>query len=267
VAPDVEDSVLFIRGVIRHSIAEMRPHWPGYAVYMWLGKLLTAAVGDPVLALHLISAISSSLTAWPLAVVTRAWALSLGASEAVAGSCGVATAALWLVTPMAWVTGSQIVSDPLGMLCGAAMLALCVAERRGASRWIAAAFLGGVMPGIRLVNITMLGPLLAEGWRLRGTTWRGRSATLVMLAASLSGVAPWLAWLAIRDPERWSPAGRCTSEDTSTSGASRWGPILTSSHGPCGRCTASPATVSGRVYPKVARWSWERPGSSSSSWP
>jgi hypothetical protein len=207
VAPDVEDSVLFIRGVIRHSIAEMRPHWPGYAVYMWLGKLLTAAVGDPVLALHLISAISSSLTAWPLAVVTRAWALSLGASEAVAGSCGVATAALWLVTPMAWVTGSQIVSDPLGMLCGAAMLALCVAERRGASRWIAAAFLGGVMPGIRLVNITMLGPLLAEGWRLRGTTWRGRSATLVMLAASLSGVAPWLAWLAIRDPRALVASG------------------------------------------------------------
>src|SRR5678815_4199755 len=83
--PDVEDSVLFIRGVIRHSIAEMRPHWPGYAVYMWLGKLLTAALGDPVLALHVISAVSSSLTAWPLALVTRAWALSLGASESAAG--------------------------------------------------------------------------------------------------------------------------------------------------------------------------------------
>jgi len=199
-APDVEDSVLFIRGVIRHSIAEMRPHWPGYAVYMWLGKLLTAALGDPVLALHLISAVSSSLTAWPLALVTRAWALSLGASEAAAGRCGLATAALWLATPMSWVTGSQIVSDPLGMLAGAGMLALCVAEGAGAGRWIAAALLGGVMPGIRLVNVTMLGPLLVGGWRLRGTRWRGVSAVLVMSAAFVAGVVPWLGWLALRDP-------------------------------------------------------------------
>ena len=198
-APDVEDSVLFVRGVIRHSIAEMRPHWPGYAVYMWLGKLLTAVVGDPVFALHLLSAVSSSVTAWPLAVVTRAWARSLGASEGTAASCGLATAALWLVTPMAWVTGGQIVSDPLGMLSGATMLALCVAEGGGPGCWIGAAFLGGVMPGIRLVNVTMLGPLVAGAWRLRGTRWRGCSTVLAMLAAFVCGVAPWLGWLALRD--------------------------------------------------------------------
>src|SRR5688572_26823567 len=155
-APDVEDSVLFVRAVIRHSIADMRPHWPGYAVYIWLGKLFTAAVGDPVLGLHLVSALASALTAWPLAFVTRAWALSLGASESTARWCGWATAALWLVTPMAWVTSAQIISDPLGLLCGATMLALCVAGRtRGAGTWIAAPVLGGLMIGVRLVNITM----------------------------------------------------------------------------------------------------------------
>ena len=200
-APDVEDSILFVRGVIRHSIAEMRPQWPGYPVYIWFGKLLTAATGDPVLALHVLSAVASALTAWPLALVTRAWALSLGASEKAAGWYGWATAALWLVTPMAWVTGAQIVSDPLGLLCGTALLALCVAgERKGMGPWIAAALLGGLMIGVRLVNVTMLGPLVVECWRRRGERWRGRPVPLVLLAAGGAGVLPWLVWLAVRDP-------------------------------------------------------------------
>ena len=199
--PDVEDSILFIRGVLRHSIAEMRPHWPGYAVYIWLGKLLTAAVGDPVLGLHVLSAGASALTAWPLALVTRAWALSLGAAESRAGWCGWATAALWLVTPIAWVTGAQIFSDPLGLLCGATVLALCVSgERRGAGPWIAAALLGGLMLGVRLVNVTMLGPLVAEGWKRRDERWHGLRAPLVLAMALVAGVLPWLVWLAVRDP-------------------------------------------------------------------
>jgi hypothetical protein len=201
VAPDVEDSVLFIRGVIRHSIAEMRPHWPGYAVYIWLGKLFTAAVGDPVLGLHLVSALASALTAWPLALVTRAWARSLGVAESTAEWCGWATAALWLTTPMAWVTSAQILSDPLGLLCGTTMLALCVGGRSRADwRWIVAAVLGGVMIGVRLVNITMLGPLVAEGWKRRDERWRGLPLPLILVLAIAAGVLPWLLWLAIRDP-------------------------------------------------------------------
>jgi len=199
-APDVEDSVLFVRAVMRHSIAEMRPHWPGYPVYVWLGKLLTAVTGDPILALHLLSAVASALTAWPLALVTRSWAASLEAKDTAARWCGWATAALWLVTPMAWVNGVQIVSDPLGLLCGAALLALCVAgERKGMGPWIAAALLGGLMVGVRLVNVTMLGPLVAECWRRRGERWRGRPVPLVLLAAGVAGVLPWLVWLGVRD--------------------------------------------------------------------
>lgn len=200
-APDVEDSILFVRGVIRHSLAEMRPHWPGYPVYIWLGKLITSLVGDPVLALHVISAVASALTAWPLAFVTRAWAISLGAEESRASWCGWTTAALWLVTPMAMVTGSQIISDPLGLLLGATLLAWCVVgERRGTGPWIAAAVLGGIMVGVRLVNVTMLVPLVAECGRRRAERWRGVRAPLAMLAAGAIGVLPWLAWLAVREP-------------------------------------------------------------------
>jgi hypothetical protein len=195
------DSMLFIRSVIRHSIADGRPHWPGYPVYIWLGKLFTAFVGDPILGLHLLSAAASVFTAWPLAVVTRAWALSLGASDSKAAWCGWATAALWLVTPMAWVIGGQILSDPVGLVFGAMLLALCVAgERRGPPAWIAAALVGGLMVGVRLVNVTMLGPVVAEAWRRRRERWRGVPAPFVLLMAGAAGVLPWLVWLAVRDP-------------------------------------------------------------------
>jgi hypothetical protein len=200
-APDVEDSILFVRGVIRHSIAAMRPHWPGYPVYIWLGKLITLGVDDPVLGLHVLSAVASALTAWPLAFVARSWAISLGASSSKADGCGWGAAALWLASPMAWVTGGQIVSDPLGLLCGVTVLALCVAaERGGLGAWTAAAALAGVILGIRLVNVTMLGPLVVQCWRCRGDRWRGLPAPLVIFSAGLAGMLPWLIWLLARDP-------------------------------------------------------------------
>jgi hypothetical protein len=201
VTADGVDSLLFIRAVIRHSVAEGRPHWPGYPVYIWLGKLFAWVVGDPILGLHLLSAAASALTAWPLAFVTRAWALSLGATDSRAGWCGWATAALWLVTPIGWVIGGQILSDPVGLFFGAMFLALCVAAvRRGPRAWIAAALLGGLAAGVRLVDVTMFGPVVAEAWGRRQERWRGVPAPLVLLMAGAAGVLPWLVWLAVRDP-------------------------------------------------------------------
>jgi hypothetical protein len=198
---DGVDSLLFIRAVIRHSVAEGRPHWPGYPVYIWIGKLFALVVGDPVLALHLLSAAASALTAWPLAFVTRAWALSLGATDSRAGWCGWATAALWLVTPIGWVIGGQILSDPVGLFFGAVFLAVCVAAvHRGPGTWAVAALLGGLAAGVRLVDVTMLGPLVAESWRRRQERWRGVPVPLALLLAGAGGVLPWLLWLAVRDP-------------------------------------------------------------------
>jgi hypothetical protein len=201
-APDVDDSFLFVNGVIRFSIQETRPHWPGYPVYIWAGKALAALVGDPVLALHLVSAFSSALVAWPLAAVACAWTMSLGGTETVSERAGLSAAALWIVSPMAWVTASQIVSDAFGMLLGVLMLALAaVGERhvrRCARAWTLAAIVAGVMTGVRLVNVMMMGPLLWKAWRARGERWWGCPAPLLIGSAFLAGVVPWAVWLISR---------------------------------------------------------------------
>jgi len=228
----VFDSLLFVNGVERYSLAETRPHWPGYPVYIWIGKLVALFTGDATRALHLVSAVASSLVAWPLGVVARAWALSIGASGRRADWSGWGAAALWLVTPASWVTGNQIASDPLGLLCGAMLLVLCLAGDTGKWRsWLAAAALGGVMLGVRLVNFTMLGPLLAEAWRRRRQKWGRLPAALALAVALGAGAAPWMAWLAVREKGQVVATGRRTL----TGHFTRWGGSVLTDPTPLGR--------------------------------
>lgn len=222
--PDVDDSFLFVKGVERFSIAETRPHWPGYPVYIWVGKMANAVVGDPVLGLHLLSGLASVLLAWPLAFLTRMWARSLGASEERAVWAGWAAAALWLASPMSWVTGSQIVSDPLGLQFGLVMLALCVRGRvvDSAAAWCGAAIVAGLMVGVRLVNLTMLGPLVWVSWTRRHERWFRMPAPAALLGALLAGVLPWLGWTLWREPAAFVSQG----EFHLTGHFTRWGHSL-----------------------------------------
>ena len=207
--PDEHDSFLFLRGVARFSVAESRPHWPCYPVYVWAGKLATAVLRDPLLALHVVSAASAALVAWPLALVVRSWARSLGAPSPRDEWAGFGAAGLWLAAPVSWVTGSQIIADPLGLLCGVSVLALAISGRSGRSRaWIAAAALGGLMLGVRLVNVTMLGPIAWKGWQARRERWWRLPAPACLLVAFAAGVLPWAAWLAAREPQAYVRAGR-----------------------------------------------------------
>jgi hypothetical protein len=209
-AADNDDAPLFIRGVQRFAVAEGRPHWPGYPVYVAAGKLAAWIVGDPVFGLQIVSAASSAAIAWVAAGIVRAWAESLGALPRDAARAGFFAALLWLVTPMSWVTGSQIISDSPGLLLGVVIVALAIrGERDGSARsWIAAAFLGGLMIGVRLVNVSMLAPLAWKAWSARRERWWGLRPPVVLTAALLAGVAPWLAALALRDPAGYIQAGR-----------------------------------------------------------
>src|SRR5689334_4798109 len=55
---ETREGIFYVRGVVRYSVAELRPYWPGYPVYMWLGKLFNFYTRDPIFALHLLGILS-----------------------------------------------------------------------------------------------------------------------------------------------------------------------------------------------------------------
>ena len=99
------DGWSFVRGVVRYSALEARPHWPGYPLYIAMGKLLAALTGDVVLALHLVSIASSTLAALPLMALARDWSAAAGGDVPTAERAGLAAGLLWGLTPGSWLAG------------------------------------------------------------------------------------------------------------------------------------------------------------------
>ena len=74
VALDSDDALNFAHGVVRFSVLEFSPHFPGYPAFIWLARLINLAVDDPARAVQWASLLGSSLLA-PLAasLAVRLW--------------------------------------------------------------------------------------------------------------------------------------------------------------------------------------------------
>lgn len=74
VALDSDDALNFAHGVVRFSVLEFSPHFPGYPAFIWLARLINLAVDDPARAVQWASLLGSSLLA-PLAsfLSVRLW--------------------------------------------------------------------------------------------------------------------------------------------------------------------------------------------------
>lgn len=184
------DGFLFAAGVERYAMAELRPHFPGYPVYMWLGKAANAVLGEPRRALRAVSLLASALAVVPLGLLAAE--LRRAAGGATAASAAALTAGLvWALAPGPWLSSGELFSDPLGLLLALAMLlgvwrALEAPDRHGLA---APAALAGLMLGARLDYFPLAAPLALAVWRRRGEPAARRA--VLAFAASL---APWLAW-------------------------------------------------------------------------
>ena len=187
------DGFFFIQGVERYSVAETRPHPPGYPVYIWAGKLAALVGRDPTSGLRAVSVLASTLTLWPLALVAAFWRRAVGGDPAEAADAGLAAALLWTLSPAAWLVGTEIFSDPLGLLLASLLLLACVRaqDAADATAWLGLAGLAaGLMLGARLVYVALLGPLAVAAWRRRGE--RG-PITAAAWGLALT-VGAWLGW-------------------------------------------------------------------------
>ncbi|WCH29500.1 hypothetical protein [Aeromonas salmonicida] len=74
VALDSDDALNFAHGVMRFSVLEFSPHFPGYPAFIWLARLIYLLVDDPARAVQWASLLGSSLLA-PLAALlaVRLW--------------------------------------------------------------------------------------------------------------------------------------------------------------------------------------------------
>ncbi|MGL6303098.1 hypothetical protein ACSZMJ_14655 [Aeromonas caviae] len=74
VALDSDDALNFAHGVVRFSVLEFSPHFPGYPAFIWLARLINLLVDDPARAVLWTSLLGSSLLA-PLAasLAVRLW--------------------------------------------------------------------------------------------------------------------------------------------------------------------------------------------------
>ncbi|MFM5094954.1 hypothetical protein ACEUCJ_14785 [Aeromonas rivipollensis] len=74
VALDSDDALNFAHGVVRFSVLEFSPHFPGYPAFIWLARLINLAVDEPARAVQWASLLGSSLLA-PLAawLAVRIW--------------------------------------------------------------------------------------------------------------------------------------------------------------------------------------------------
>lgn len=111
VAPDGfedRDGLYFARGVERYSMEELRPFWPGYPVYIGLGRLAAAAAGDVSRGLHILSALASGFTLLPIVVIAAELARRTGTPSRPAA---LLAAVLWAASPLAWAVGSQVFSE------------------------------------------------------------------------------------------------------------------------------------------------------------
>ena len=74
VALDSDDALNFAHGVVRFSVLEFSPHFPGYPAFIWLARLINLAVDDPAAAVQWASLLGTALIA-PLAagLAARLW--------------------------------------------------------------------------------------------------------------------------------------------------------------------------------------------------
>jgi hypothetical protein len=209
---DSRDGVFFVRALDRYAVAEMRPHFPGYPVYIWFGELFQLFFPDPVKALHLLSIVASCLTIYPLALIAGEWRKRVGGDSQEVHLARFTTAGLWALVPLSLLGGSEIFSDPLALLLGLTALWLgwkALAPNVGI--WlVVAAFLGGLMIGVRLSYVVLLLPLVFVAWRKRkehfGKTKLLNVALLSLVSVGLA-VSLWLGWQFLQEGTRFYESG------------------------------------------------------------
>jgi 4-amino-4-deoxy-L-arabinose transferase-like glycosyltransferase len=213
--PYTVDSVLFALATERYDVMALRPHPPGYPLFVALGKaLLPAAGGDAHAALVLESALFSAVAVAALYALVRQW----GSPRAA-----LACALLFAVAPAFAFNGTVALSYTAEAAAGivVALLAWRAATRPSPGRLAALGVAWALAVGVRqslflflapLVGLALLGLPLRRPRRadLRALALRAAVAGSASLAAALAWFLPMAA--ATGGVAEWRRATRLQSD-------------------------------------------------------
>jgi len=151
------DSVRFLLALDDFDVVAHRPHFPGYPVFVVLGKLFYWISGDPVLALSTLCALCGGLLPLPVAAFARS---TLGARA------GLWVGALVALNPLLWLYSTKLLSDMPGLLFLFSSLALLARGwQAGSDRLVRAGFLLlGLTMGVRLSYFPFVLSAMLVSW-------------------------------------------------------------------------------------------------------
>ena len=181
------DAVQFALALHEFDIAKHQPHPPGYLLYVALGRLLNASLGDPTLAYVALAMLFSAGTTFVLYGLAR---------RLYDRATAVAAAALLAVSPLFWFYGSVGLTYA-GEACAASVVAwFAYGTLTGSVRhlyWGALAL--GLAGGMRPSVLVLLLPLWLACAVIGIEAWRRRLiAGSILLVAVLAWLLPML-WL------------------------------------------------------------------------
>jgi len=190
--PQGWDSVDFALGVEKYDLLSMQPHFPGYPVYILIGKGFNSLTGDPLLSLSLAGAVFGALTIIPFYGIAR---ILLGRDF------GLWVALALAVSPLHWLLSEQAMSDGVGNFFVVSFVYLALKGLKAVTdRWkLIYLSLGALVLalglGVRLsyfpYAVVLIGVVLL--WT-RQNRVLGLKAFGTSLAAGLLGVGIWLSW-------------------------------------------------------------------------
>ncbi len=151
------DSIRFLLALDDFDVTVHRPHFPGYPVYVLLGKLLYWITGDQILALSALGAICGGLLPLPVGAIART---SLG------DRAGLWAGLLVALNPLLWLYSTKLLSDMPGLLFLFSSLALLGRSWQLKSERLAWAgfFLLGLTMGVRLSYFPFVLSAIVISW-------------------------------------------------------------------------------------------------------
>ena len=145
------DAVQFALALREYDVSKHQPHPPGYILYVGLGRIVNAWLGDPAAAYALLAVVFSGLTTFVVFYLAR---------EVYDRATALAAATLLAVSPLFWFYGAVGLTYAGEALCAVTVAYFAFRALKGSETdsWLAAGYLG-LAGGLRQSVLLLLFPL------------------------------------------------------------------------------------------------------------